>query len=83
MKTVIRAMGNSQGVILPKHVLELAGFARDDVIEVEVREAVVILRKPRPEPRAGWADAAATIAVTPEEREWAGFANAGDEKLEW
>lgn len=83
MKSVIRAMGNSQGVILPKHVLEQAGFARDDVIEIEVREEVVILRKPRPEPRAGWAEAAATMAATAEEREWTGFANAGDEDLKW
>lgn len=83
MKTVIRAMGNSQGVILPKHVLKQAGFARDDVIEIEVREAVVILRRPRPEPRAGWAEAAKSIAATGEEREWTGFANAGDEALEW
>jgi antitoxin MazE len=83
MKSVIRAMGNSQGVILPKPVLEQAGFARDDVIEIEVREEMVILRKPRPAPRAGWAEAAEQIAATEEEREWAGFANAGDEALTW
>ncbi len=83
MKTVIRPMGNSQGVLLPKPVLEQAGFARDDVIEIEVREETVILRKPRPEPRAGWAEAARRIAATGEEHEWTGFANAGDEDLEW
>lgn len=83
MKTVIRPMGNSQGVLLPKPVLEQAGFARDDVIEIEVREETVILRKPRPQPRAGWAEAAAQIASTAEDRAWAGFANAGDDELQW
>lgn len=83
MKTVIRPMGNSQGVILPKPVLEQAGFARDDVIEIEVREETVILRKPRPQPRAGWAVAAAHIAATAEDRAWNGFANAGDDELQW
>jgi antitoxin MazE len=83
MKTVIRPMGNSQGILIPKPVLEQVGMARDEIVELEIRDDLLILRKPRPEPRAGWADAAARIAAKGEKPALPAFSNAGDDELTW
>jgi antitoxin MazE len=47
-------IGNSQGIRLPKPVLEQAGL--DDVVEIDVQEGQIVLRAAS-EPRAGWAAA--------------------------
>ena len=41
----IKKWGNSQGVILSKYVLELAGLKRDDSLHVEVNQGEIILKK--------------------------------------
>lgn len=44
-QTVVKAWGNGQGVRLSKKILEAAGIALDDVLQVETGENCVILRK--------------------------------------
>ena len=82
MKTTIRPMGNSQGVIIPKPLLAQAGLEGE--AEMTVEDGAIVLRKPNQPARAGWAEAARKIAeagddtlVIPE------FANQGDAELEW
>jgi len=62
MKTVIRKMGNSQGVLIPKPFLLQAGFDLGEV-EIEVEHDAIVIRKPKKAPRTGWAQASQQIAA--------------------
>jgi antitoxin MazE len=42
---IIRPWGNSQGVRLTKSMLEKANMVLSDVLEVEISENVIVLRK--------------------------------------
>lgn len=44
-QTIIRPWGNSQGVRLTKGMLEKAKMELDDVLEAEISENMIILRK--------------------------------------
>ena len=82
MKATIRKMGNSQGVIIPKPLLEQLGFA--DVAEMTVENDALVLRTPRRAVRAGWAQAAAAIADEDNDTlVWPEFTNEGDGDLTW
>ena len=84
MKTVIRPIGNSQGILIPKSVLDQLAMTRDDVVEIEVRGNTLVLTKPVPNQRAGWAEVAAQIAKEgDDELLWLDFGNAGDADLRW
>ena len=81
MKTVIRPMGNSRGVIIPKPLIEEAGLGEE--VDMTVENGAIVIRKPAKPARAGWAEAAQRIAevgddalVLPE------FANEEDSRLE-
>ena len=82
MITTIRRMGNSQGVLIPKPLLQQIGL--EDQAEMRVEGDALVLRRPKSAPRAGWAEASRKIAaagddalVLPE------FANEGDADLKW
>lgn len=82
MLTTIRRMGNSQGVLIPKPFLRQAGL--EDQAEMLVRGDTLVLRRPKPAPRSGWAEASRKVAaagadalVLPE------FSNEADTDLEW
>ena len=45
MHAQIKKWGNSQGVRLPKEVLEVAGFSENDVLNVTVSNGVIMLTK--------------------------------------
>lgn len=81
MKTPLRFLGNSKGVIIPKPMLVEMGF--EDEVDMTIEGDALVIRKPR-KPRAGWAEASKEIAaagddvlVIPE------FGNTEDEKFEW
>jgi antitoxin MazE len=82
MKVAIRKIGNSQGIVLPKPVLAQAGL--EDEVELTVEKGAVVLRKPKPSVRAGWASAATKIARQGDDVLQMGeFANEGDAELAW
>ena len=62
MKTKIVRIGNSQGLRLPRPLLDAAGFAPDAEVEVEAREGELVVR-PLHGVRAGWAAAFARMAT--------------------
>jgi antitoxin MazE len=70
MRTTIRRLGNLHGVTIPKNVLDEAGFTVDLPVEVVVDDGAIVIRRVSGEPRRGWAEAAALIVDTPEDREW-------------
>ena len=82
MKTTIRRMGNSQGVIIPKPLLAQVGLV--DEAELVVENDSIVLRKPSRKVRAGWAEASQRVAEAGDDAlAWPEFANAGDAELRW
>jgi antitoxin MazE len=82
MKTTIRRMGNSQGVIIPKPLLAQVGLV--DEAELVVEKDSIVLRKPSRKVRAGWAEASRRVAEAGDDvLAWPEFANAGDAELQW
>lgn len=82
MKTAIRPIGNSRGVIIPKSLLAQVGLS--DEAEITVEQDALVIRRPTQDVRKGWAEAARAIAeegddtlVLPD------FPNAGDEEWVW
>jgi antitoxin MazE len=70
MRTTIRRLGNSQGVSIPRSILDEAGFAIDSSVEMTVDGSSIVLRKVAVHPREGWADDAALVDDGPEDQEW-------------
>jgi antitoxin MazE len=62
MKTAIRKMGNSHGVLIPKPFLLQTGLDIGEV-EIEVENDAIIIRKPKKKSREGWAQACQQIAA--------------------
>lgn len=85
MRTALRKMGNSTGMIVPKALLSEMGLAAGAAIDVRVEDGKLVAR-PERKVREGWAEDAARIAALPpveEEEDWLGFGNDGDSELEW
>ena len=59
MRVQIIKIGNSQGIRIPKTVLEQTGLK--DEAELEVDEGKIIIRSPR-QPRQGWDEAFRSMA---------------------
>jgi antitoxin MazE len=55
MKSTIRRIGNSRGVLLPKSFIEECGMK--DVVEIELVDNAIVIR-PAAELRKGWFDKA-------------------------
>jgi len=82
MLATIRRLGNSQGVLIPKPLLQQVGLV--DQAEMRVEGDALVLRRPKAAPRTGWAEASMELAaagddasVLPE------FGNEGDAELTW
>ena len=82
MKAVIRKMGNSQGVLIPKPILAQLGL--EDEVDMEIEKDALVIRRPKNKPRHGWAEASKAIAASGDDALVLGdFANADDEDLQW
>jgi antitoxin MazE len=68
MRTRIIRIGNSQGIRIPKKLLEQSGLGPE--VELEVLDQWIIIRAPG-HPRAGWAESIdqAQAEATPEDEE--------------
>ncbi len=81
-QVTIRRIGNSQGILIPKPLLEQIGLEGHADMTIE-RDALV-LRKPAKPARAGWAAAAREIAESGDDSLVLGeFGNEGDTELVW
>ena len=84
MEIVIRNIGNSKGVLLPKPLLAQVGLDDSSVAEVAIEHGAIVLRKPAQPPRAGWAQAAQAVAEAGDDALLMGeFGNAADAELAW
>jgi antitoxin MazE len=64
IKARIVPIGNSQGIRIPKPLLEQAGLT--DVVELHAENGRIVIAAVR-RPRAGWAEAAAALHVRDED----------------
>ena len=82
MLTTIRRLGNSQGVLIPKPLLQQVGLV--DQAEMLVEGDALVLRRPKAAPRTGWVEASRELAGAGDDGlVLPGFANDGDEELTW
>jgi len=58
MRTKIRKMGNSFGVIIPKPIFARLGVQAGDELDLSLDDGRLLLSATRRHPRAGWAEAA-------------------------
>jgi antitoxin MazE len=83
MKTTLRKMGNSTGIIIPKPFLTELGFESDEV-EMTVEDNAIVIRKPAKQTRIGWAQASIELAAADEDNlQWPSFANRASEDVTW
>ena len=84
MKSAIRKMGNSHGVIIPKPLLEEIGAKVNDPVDVKVKKGKIIISPALHHPRAGWAEASKQLRDAGEGGlVWPEFPNDGDQDLKW
>jgi antitoxin MazE len=84
MKSAIRKMGNSHGVIIPKPLLAEIGATAGDEVDLAVKGGKIDMARPRKGVRAGWAADSKRIAESGETGPaWPEFANDGDQDLKW
>jgi antitoxin MazE len=89
MRSSVRKIGNSAGVILPKPFLASIGAEAGDAVDVTMEnDRIIIVAAPKKHPREGWAEDAQRIAalgLTEEEREWldAPLSSEADEDWQW
>ena len=84
MRTQLRRMGNSSGVIIPKPVLAQLGIEAGDSLDLALEGGRIVLVPLKEHPRSGWAEAAQEIAESGGDAlVWPEFGNAGDEDLRW
>lgn len=83
MRTSVRRMGNSSGVIIPKPILRELGMSTGDEVEMSLDSGRIILVPAKRAPREGWAEDAKALAESGEEPAWPEFANADDESFVW
>ena len=83
MKTTLRKMGNSTGIIIPKTFLTELDFESDDV-EMTIENNAIVIRKPVKDVRLGWAEASEALAAKGEDvLQWPSFANQSSEDVTW
>lgn len=84
MRSAIKRIGNSAGIVIPKPLLAEIGAKAGDRVELAVEQGRLVLQPMRRVPRAGWAEdwkrlaAAGDDALLRPE-----FANDEDEQLAW
>jgi antitoxin MazE len=84
MKTAIRKIGNSHGVIIPKPLLAEIGAKANDQVEIKVKKGKLVITPLERDPRAGWAAESKAIAAAGEGGlVWPEFANDADKDLKW
>ena len=84
MRTALRRMGNSAGMIVPKAILTELGSEIGEHFDIAVENGRIVAAPVRAAVRAGWAEAARALAEAGDDAPvWPQFANDGDDALTW
>jgi antitoxin MazE len=78
MKTTIRNIGNSRGVIIPAAFLSEAGLQNE--VEIILKDKAIIIEPIKTEPRKDWFN---TYQLEVDEDAWDGFIALPGEDKEW
>jgi len=82
MQVSVRKMGNSQGILIPKPILNQLGLT--DVADLQVNGDVLEIRRAVRNPREGWAQDSARLAAAGDDAlQWPEFGNGNDAALTW
>jgi len=82
--TAIRKMGNSQGVIIPKPLLNKMGVKTGDIVDMSIERGKLVIAPRKKKLREGWAEDSKAIAAAGDGGlVWPEFANDGDKDLKW
>lgn len=84
MKTSIRKMGNSLGILIPKPFLVQTGLDIGEV-DIQVEDDAIVIRKPSKKSREGWAQASQMIAAGTDDDviQWPLIARSMDADFSW
>ena len=85
MRTALRKMGNSAGMIVPKAILSELGSEIGEDFEISIEGGRIVAAPVRAGVRAGWAEAAALIGTEPDPaaEEWLDLDNEADADWTW
>jgi antitoxin MazE len=84
MRTAVRKLGNSSGVIIPKSLLAEAGVVVGDAVDMTLEGGRIVLARVEQRARAGWAEASKQLREAGDDALiWPEFANAEDQALDW
>jgi antitoxin MazE len=84
VKTAIRRMGNSQGVIIPKPLLAEIGAKAGDPVDMKVERGKLVMSPTKRKPREGWAEASKALAAAGQGGlVWPEFDNEADKDWTW
>ena len=84
MRTALRKVGNAVGLIVPDSILDELGCAIGSSFALSVGNGRLIAAPFETDPRAGWAEAAKSIAEAGDDQlVWPEFPNDGDDQLKW
>ena len=61
--TAIRKMGNSQGVLIPKPLLNKMGVKTGDIVDVSIERGKLVIAPRKKKLREGWAEDSKAIAA--------------------
>ena len=61
MRTTVRKLGNSAGLIIPKTILAELGLSAGDAVDCVLQDGHLILAPAKQGKRAGWAEASRRI----------------------
>lgn len=76
LRTTLRKMGNSTGMIVPKAILDELGMASGSKIDVRIEDGKIVAAPVKRNVREGWEEDAKRIGalgLTEEELEWLEF----------
>lgn len=84
MRTAVRKLGNSSGVIIPKSLLDEVGLVAGDPVDMAFDNGKIVVAPVVKRSREGWAQASQAIAQAGDDAlVWPEFGNADDDALEW
>lgn len=84
MRSVVRKMGNSSGIIIPKLILSEIGMGPGDDVELGIENGRLVIEARKSRFRAGWASDAQRIAEAGDDSPVLGeFGNEADAELSW
>ena len=86
MRTALRKMGNSTGMIIPKAILTELATGAGTPFEIEVRDRAIVATPIVADPRDKWEEELRAMppeALTEDERAWMAAGNDFDAEWEW